>query len=330
MFLCPSAELRSVDCIHHQILGQFLESRRNAMASIKSAAAPAPEAVAAIVERPSTFIDWPGVFVGVFISIAMSWLLLTFGSAVGLLAVSPYTFNADTAGKLTIAAAIWFALTQIYALGLGAYIAARLRPRAEGPNRDELAFRDGVSGLTVWALAIVLGLVVAGITASSAARTGAEVAGAAANAASRGMDNGYVIDLMFRPAANAQNAQPNTPQPSASRQEGRGAPIDEQTRAMAGRILARSLASGSVDAGDKAYLAQLIAARTGMSQQEAEQRIDQTVENAKNAALAAAEKARQATMLIGFWIVFIMLVAGIVSAWAGTVGGHHRDEGTWY
>jgi len=296
------------------------------MASPKSAA---PDAVAAIVERPSTFIDWPGVFVGVFISIAMSWLLLTFGSALGLLAVSPYTFNADTAGKLTIAAAVWFALTQIYALGLGAYIAARLRPRAEGPNRDELAFRDGVSGLTVWALAIFLGLVVAGITASSAARTGAEVAGAAANAASRGMDNGYVVDLMFRPAANAQNAQPNAAQPSASSTEAR-APVDEQTRAAAGRILARSLASGSVDAGDKSYLAQLIAAHTGMSQQEAEQRIDQTVENAKNAALEAAEQARKATMLIGFWIVFIMLVAGIVSAWAGTVGGHHRDEGTWY
>jgi hypothetical protein len=297
------------------------------MASIKSAA---PEAVAAIVERPSTFIDWPGVFVGVFISIAMSWLLLTFGSAVGLLAVSPYTFTAETAGTLTIAAAVWFALTQIYSLGLGAYIAARLRPRAEGPNRDELAFRDGVSGLTVWALAISLGLVVAGVTASSAARTGAEVAGAAANAASRGMDNGYVVDLMFRPAtANAQNAQPNAPQPSASSQEAR-APVDEQTRAAAGRILARSLASGSVDAGDKSYLAQLIAAHTGMSQQEAEQRIDQTIENAKNAALQAAEQARKATMLIGFWIVFIMLVAGIVSAWAGTVGGHHRDEGTWY
>jgi hypothetical protein len=255
----------------------------------------------------------------------MSWLLLTFGSAVGLLAVSPYTFTAETAGTPTIAAAVWFALTQIYAVGLGAYIAARLRPRAEGPNRDELAFRDGVSGLTVWALAIFLGLVVAGITASSAARTGAEVAGAAASAASRGMDNGYVVDLMFRPAANTQNA----PQPTASSQEAR-APVDEQTRAVAGRILARSLASGSVDAGDKAYLAQLIAARTGMSQQEAEQRIDQTVDNAKNAATEAAEKARKATMLIGFWIVFITLVAGIVSAWAGTVGGHHRDEGTWY
>ena len=294
------------------------------MAPIK---ATAPEAVAAIIERPSSVIDWPGVFVGVFIAIAMSWLLLTFGSAVGLLAVSPYTFTADKAGTLTIAAAVWFALTQIYSLALGAYIAARLRPRAEGPNRDELAFRDGVSGMAVWALAILLGLVIAGFTATSAARTGAEAVGAAANAASRGLDNGYVVDLLFRPAAAAQNGQ----QPAAAApQDQRAAAMDESTRGIAGKILTRALADGSIDSGDKTYLAQLIASRTGMTQQEAEQRVDQTIKEAKDAALKAAEEARKAAMLIGFWIVFIMFAAALACAWAGTIGGDHRDEGTWY
>lgn len=293
------------------------------MASINAAA---PEEMAAIIEQPATFIDWGGVFVGVFISIALSWLLLTFGAAIGFLAISPYTFTADTAGKLTIAAAIWFALTQIYALGVGAYVAARLRPRAEGMNRDELVFRDAISGLAVWALAIFLGLVIAGLGAASAARTGAQAAGAVASGASRGLDNAYIVDLMFRPAANAQNAT----QPEASSQDQRPALPDEQTRAVVGRIVARTLASGSLDAGDKTYLAQLIATRTGISQQEAEQRIDQTVNNAKATALEAADKTRKATMLIGFWIVFIMFAAGIAAAWAGTVGGYHRDEGTWY
>ncbi len=293
------------------------------MASINAAA---PEEMAAIIEQPATFIDWGGVFVGVFISIALSWLLLTFGAAIGFLAISPYTFTADTAGKLTIAAAIWFALTQIYALGVGAYVAARLRPRAEGMNRDELVFRDAISGLAVWALAIFLGLVIAGLGAASAARTGAQAAGAVASGASRGLDNAYIVDLMFRPAANAQNAT----QPGASSQDQRPALPDEQTRAVVGRIVARTLASGSLDAGDKTYLAQLIATRTGISQQEAEQRIDQTVNNAKATALEAADKTRKATMLIGFWIVFIMFAAGIAAAWVGTVGGYHRDEGTWY
>lgn len=293
------------------------------MASIRN---PSPEAVAAVTEPPSSVIDWPGVFVGVFISIAMSWLLLTFGSAVGLLAISPYTFTADEAGTLTIAAAAWFALTQIYSLALGAYIAARLRPRAEGPNRDELAFRDGVSGLAVWALAILLGLIVAGMTATSAARTGAEAVGAAANMAARGLDNGYVVDLLFRPAAATQNAQ----QPAAAAPDPRTAAIDEPTRGIAARILVRALADGSINGGDKSYLAQLIASRTGMTQQEAEQRIDLTINEAKNTALQAAEKTRKAAMSVGFWIVFITFTAGIACAWAGTIGGHHRDEGTWY
>jgi hypothetical protein len=299
-----------------------------------------PDQVTAIVAPPDSHIDWPGVFVGVVIALAMSWLLLTFGSAVGLIAVSPYTFTAETGATLTIAAAVWFALAQIYSLSVGAYIAARLRPRAEGPNGDELTFRDGVSGLTVWALSIVLGLVLAGLVTLSAARTGAEAAGAAASAA-RGMDAGYVVDLLFRPAtANAAEAQAQpaqaqpTPAPAAAEQDAPPVtqqvvqPIDENTRTIVSRIVTQALADGQINANDRTYVAQLIAERTGMTRQQAEQRIDQVIADAKAAALSAADTARKATSLIGFWIVFIMLATGLACWWAGTLGGYHRDEGT--
>lgn len=304
-----------------------------------------PDTVAAIVTSPDSNIDWPGVFVGVVITLAMSWLLLTFGSAVGLLAVSPYTFTAETGATLTIAAAVWFALTQIYSIAMGAYIAARLRPRAEGPNGDELTFRDGVSGLTVWGLSIVLGLVLSGAVALSAARTGAEVAGAATTAAAtaaRGAEPGYLVDLLFRPAeaaaAEAQ-AQPAPAQPApeaAPAPAGEGAAtaprevaaIDDNTRTIVGRIVTQALADGQINAADKTYVAGLIAERTGMTRQQAEQRIDKTIADAKAAALNAADTARKTTSLIGFWIVFIMLAAGLAAWWAGTLGGYHRDEGT--
>jgi hypothetical protein len=292
-----------------------------------------PDQVTAIVTSQDSNIDWPGVFVGVVIALAMSWLLLTFGSSIGLIAISPYTFTAETGVTLTIAAAVWFALTQIYALAMGGYIAARLRPRAEGPNGDELTFRDGVTGLTVWALAIVLGLVVSGLVAVSAARTGAEAAGAAASAA-RGADASYVVDLLFRPA-NAAEAQaqpaPATPAPEAGATpapQQAVQPIDDNTRAIVSRIITQSLADGQLNAADKTYVAQLIAERTGMTRQQAEQRIDQTINDAKAAALKAADATRKATSLIGFWIVFIMLAAGLAAWWAGTIGGYHRDEGT--
>jgi hypothetical protein len=308
-----------------------------------------PDVVAAVIERPSSYIDWPGVFAGVLIALAMSWLLLTFGSAVGLLAISPYSFTAETGATLTIAAAAWFALTQIYSLGLGAYIAARLRPRAEGPGGDELTFRDGISGLSVWALSIVLGLLIAASATLSVARTGAEAVTAAASSTAEGLDSAYVVDLLFRPAnaaeaqaqpaPGAQTAQTQTTgedtaaQPGATEATANGQAVqsvDDDTRSIVGRIISRTLADGQIDANDKTYLAQIISERTGMTPQQAEQRIDQTIEEAKSTALAAADEARQAASLLGFWIVFIMLVTGIACWWAGTLGGHHRDEGTLY
>jgi hypothetical protein len=298
-----------------------------------------PDAVAAVFERPASNIDWPGVFVGVVVALAMSWLLLTFGSAIGLLSISPYTFTAETGTTLTIAAAVWFALTQIYSLGMGAYIAARLRPRTEGPSGDELTFRDGISGLTVWGLSIVLGLVVGGVATVSVARTGVEAAGAAANAA-RAVEPSYIVDLLFRPANAAAAETPATPAPAPSQQTaspspdgaaaegGKVAELDDNTRAVIGRIISQALADGSINANDKTYVAQVIAARTGMTPQQAEQRIDQTIADAKAAALQAAEATRKATSLIGFWIAFIMLAAAMACWWAGTLGGYHRDEGT--
>ena len=94
----------------------------------------------AVVET-SSYIDWSGVFVGAIVATATSWLLLTFGSAIGLLAVSPYTLNSTSAATVSMAAAVWFALTQIYSVGMGAYIAARLRPRHADGMEDEVRFR---------------------------------------------------------------------------------------------------------------------------------------------------------------------------------------------
>ncbi len=276
----------------------------------------------AVIEKPS-YIDWSGVFVGAIVASALSWLLLTFGSAIGLLAVSPYTLNSSTAATVTMAAAIWFALTQIYAIGMGAYIAARLRPRVADGMEDEVQFRDGITGVTVWALAIVLGLVIAGMAASSAARTGAAVVGSAAGTAARQIDPAYTVDLLLRPAV-AQNGQ----QPAAGR--GQGREITAAERDQISRIVVNSLAQGSIPQADQQYLTQIIADRTGVPREEAERRITQTYEQAKATALETADTVRKATSFAGFWIVFIMLAAGLTAWWGGTIGGHHRDDGTWY
>lgn len=279
----------------------------------------------AVMEKPH-YIDWSGVFVGAIVATALSWLLLTFGSAVGLLAVSPYTFDSSSVSKVTLAAAAWFALTQIYAIGMGGYIAARLRPRVGDGMTDEVRFRDGITGVTVWALAIILGLAAAGMAISSAAKTGAAVVSGAASTAAKQFDPAYTVDLLLRPAA-PQNGQPAaTPQPAA----GQGREITQSERDQISRILVTSLAQGSISDADKQYLTQIVAERTGLSPDEAQRRITQTYDQAKATALDTANIVRKATSFAGFWIVFIMLAAGLAAWWGGIIGGHHRDEGAWY
>jgi hypothetical protein len=271
----------------------------------------------AVIEK-SSYIDWSGVFVGAIVASALSWLLLTFGSAIGLLAVSPYTLNANSAATVTMAAAIWFALTQIYAIGMGAYIAARLRPRADDGMADEVQFRDGITGVTVWGLAIVLGLFVAGMAANTAVRGAAAVGSAAA----KQIDPAYTVDLLLRPVA-AQNGQP-------AAGVGQGREITAGERDQIARIVANGLAQGSIPQVDQQYLTQIVADRTGLPREEAERRITQTYDQAKATALETADTVRKATSFAGFWIVFIMLAAGLTAWWGGTIGGHHRDEGSWY
>ena len=261
-----------------------------------------------------SYIDWPGVFAGVIVATALSWLLLTFGSAIGFASISPYSFTSSTATTLTIAAAAWFALTQIYSIGMGGYIAARLRPRHMIDDSDEVGFRDGVTGLTVWALAIIIGLALAAMAASGAIRATANVAGSVASTAAHTVDPAYTVDRLLRPA-NPGQANPQQP------------PIDDATRAQVGRILANALATGDMPQADKDYLSQLVASRTGIQPDEAQKRITEIYDQAKATALDAADKARKASALAGFWVAFITFAAGLAAWWAGTVGGHHRDDG---
>jgi hypothetical protein len=64
-----------------------------------------------------------------------------------------------------------------------------------------------------------------------------------------------------------------------------------------------------------------VSQRTGISQQEAERRVDYAV----NAARAAADKARRAAVLTGFVTAAALILSLGAGWWAAMRGGHHRD-----
>jgi hypothetical protein len=213
---------------------------------------------------------------------------------------------------------------QIGSIMLGGYVAGRMRSRWHEPGH-EAEFRDGLHGALVWAVAVLISAFLVFTTAGVAASTGADIAGKAAGSLVSTTDPmDAVLDTMLGPTATAQAAAPSAPAagpPTAARPRAANAAAGDGTRAEVSRILASSVASGSITSENRTQLAQLVAQRTGVSQQEAERRVDAAV----NAARAAADKARRAAILTGFVTAAGLLLSLAAGWWAAMRGGHHRD-----
>ena len=102
----------------------------------------------------------------------------------------------------------------------------------------------------------------------------------------------------------------------------------EDSRKEVSRILMVSTARGDVTPQDRARIAQLVSQRTGISQPEAQQRVDATLSDAKAKAKAAADKARKAGIISAFITIAALLVGAAAAWWAASMGGRDRDAGT--
>jgi hypothetical protein len=255
---------------------------------------------------------------------ALSFVLLTFGTAIGLSATSPWPGSGLSAKVIASLAVFWTMAQQIGAVMVGGYIAGRMRSRWYETGH-EAEFRDGLHGALVWGVGVLISALLVFATAGAATRMGADLASKAAGSMASGTDAmDTVLDTMLRQTSTAPGA------PAASPAGGSAAPgtparqraaVNDETRAEISRVLASSVASGSITPENRTYLAQLVAQRTGIPQQEAERRVD----NAVNAARAAADKARRAAILTGFVTAAGLIISLGAGWWAAMRGGQHRD-----
>jgi hypothetical protein len=270
-----------------------------------------------------SYVDWPAVIGGIALASAISLLLLAFGSAVGL---SFANFDAaDNVNPIwiAIAAASWLLWVQISSFMAGGYITGRLRRRYNDASEHESDVRDGAHGLLVWAGALVVGAVIAvggiGAAVSAVGNVVGTATMAASNVASKAAvsldPQAYFVDTLFR-------APPGATPAAGSLQDFRG---------EATRILANGAMAGSVSDNDKAYLAQIVSANTGLSPADATTRVNEVltaVDDAKAKAAEAAETARKWTVLGAFLTAASLLVSGVGAYWAAMKGGNHRDKQT--
>jgi hypothetical protein len=257
-------------------------------------------------EDNTSAVSWPAIIAGAVVAAATSLILLAFGSGIGLASVSPWPGTGASATTFTVLTAIWLIVVQWVASGLGGYLTGRLRSKWVSTHTHEVFFRDTAHGLLMWALATVLGTVLLASAVSSAIGTGIRAADSAAsggvNAAVSAV-NPYDVDTLFR----SSRADPNAPASNASGE--------------ATRILGKALTAGNMPTADRSYLAQLIAARSGLSQEESQQRVDAVLTQARE----AADVARKASAMASLYVALSMLIGAFVAGVAAAMGGRVRD-----
>jgi hypothetical protein len=273
-------------------------------------------------------VSWGAIIAGAFVASAFSLALVALGAGIGLISVSPWSSNNPSVTTFGVLAAAWFIAVELFASGVGGYLAGRLRTTWARVHTDEVFFRDTAHGLMVWAVGAVITAALLASAASSAASGAARLAGAATEAAGAatgqaagqaasaiGGSTGYFSDMLLRSDHPAQGGD----QAAAA--------------AETGRILTRALYNGDLPAADKSYLAQFVASRTGMSQPDAEKRVADVFDQAQKAkqeaadkAKAAADAARKTGVYVALWAFISLLVGAFSASYMATVGGRQRDE----
>jgi hypothetical protein len=261
-------------------------------------------------EANSSGVSWAAVIGGGFVTAALSLILLALGTGLGLSSVSPWSNVGVSVSTIGTAAILWLIFMQIISSSMGGYLAGRLRTKWANIHTDEVYFRDTAHGFLAWAVALVIAAAflaaaatsMLGATASSAAGGTGRATGVQAEG--REFDpNEYFIDTLFR----SESAKPDSNSTSV--------------RGEAGRIFANALRQGDISA-DKSYLAQLVAARTGLSQADAEKRVSDVFARAQQ----TADTARKTVAHSLLWAFLALLIGAFCASFAATIGGRQRDH----
>lgn len=264
------------------------------------------------VEEPAVSgASWGSILVGAVASLAITFVVLAFGTGLGLSVVSPWETAGVSATTFKMATGIYLIVVAMFSSSIGGYLAGRLRTRWIGVHSDEVYFRDTAHGFAAWAVATVVGL---GLLAGPSSHLiGGAVSGATQAASSNGAPvvDRYVDQLLRADTSGGQNNVPNN---SVS-----------DTRAELGRIFTPTLQNGdAMGSDDKAYVARIVSQRTGLSQPEAEKRVNDVVARAK----ADVDAARKAAAHLAFWLTASLIIGAFCASLAATEGGSLRD-GRW-
>jgi hypothetical protein len=271
-------------------------------------------------------VSWAAIFAGAVSAAAMTLIMLILGFGLGFSVISPWQNEGVSMEAIGWSTVIWLTVTQIVSAGLGGYMAGRLRTRWTDINIDEIYFRDTAHGLISWAVAtlLVATLILSSIGAviSGSAKAGASLAGGATSAVPMISDavsesSDYVTNALLRTAPGAEIEQR----------------ANADVRDELSTIVVQALRDGELNEDDKQYVVGLVANYTDLNAAEAEQRIDEVIARAQQAAADAELAAREAAdaaltsaTFASLWLFIALLIGAYIASFMATVGGRQRDS----
>lgn len=289
-----------------------------------------------------SYMDWTAILGGAVVAVGIATVFAAFGAALGLSFISARP-DEGSFDVMVLVSAVWMVISLVASYMTGGYITGRMRRRVENAAAHEIEVRDGLNGLAVWGIGIILTVTLiqgavsttlsaAGSTVGAAADVAGSVVGNAAqgvmDAAGQAIGSdqvGYVTSGLLRP----DRVAPPGPQGAAD------------VSGDVGAILANVARTGEVTDAEKTYLASAVAATAGIPPEAAAQRVDSAIaaaqklrsdaealaEDTKQAAIKAAETARIGAILTAFVVAAASLVAAGAAHLGAVKGGRHREEG---
>lgn len=319
-------------------------------------------AVVTVNEPPQNRVSWGAIFAGVVVALALYILLSLLGLGIGLSTINPTTDENPVSTSLGIGVGIWSVISLVVALFAGGWVAGRL----SGVARHTAGL---LHGLVVWSLSTVflmyllttaVGSVLGGamsILKSAASLAGQGVAAVAQPVGEeirqRVQDDGVDWTSIRQEAMQIlrQTGEPEL-QPENLRQEAREATDQartgvreadqQQAEQELGAALDRlfSRAERIASEADKEAVANVLAARTEMTPQEARQRVDEwdstyqglreaageQMSDLRQGAERTAESVAGGVASAAIWTFIALLLAAIAAAWGGRAGAPEMIE----
>jgi hypothetical protein len=247
------------------------------------------------------YLAWSPAVAGALIATALSAVLVAFGAAVGLGVASAAPTWRDASVALWLLSGLYLIFVALISFGVGGYVAGRIRTGLPAAESGDIEHRDGLHGLTAWAIAVVLTVLLTALAGSLTLARSPSAQVTSASAAEPILS--YELDRLFRPVRRTPNAETT------------------MERAEAGRILLTSSSHSGVATEDRGYLIQLVSGVAGLAGADAERRVDTVISNART----AIARSRRSAIIAAFSIAASILLGAVVAWFAAIEGGRHRD-----